>query len=66
MADARVERLVTAGTFSLGDGARGVERDVWVIGGDEEVIVVDAVPALAARTGVPILPHAQEWSDRGF
>ncbi|MET8167328.1 hypothetical protein ABZT34_24210 [Streptomyces sp. NPDC005329] len=54
------------GTFSLDSGAWGAESDVWVIGGDEEVIVVDAVPALAARTGVPIPPPAQEWSDRGF
>ncbi|MFJ9025552.1 hypothetical protein ACIRPU_37105 [Streptomyces sp. NPDC102259] len=57
--------MVIAGTFSLDSGAWGVEGDVWVNGGDEEMIVVDAVPVLAARTGVPIPPHAQERSDRG-
>ena len=39
---ARVERLVTSGTFSLDGGTWDVDNNVWLIGDDEEVIVVDA------------------------
>ena len=39
---ARVEHLVTSGTFSLDGQTFDVDNNVWIIGDDEEVIVVDA------------------------
>ncbi|QJS99385.1 MBL fold metallo-hydrolase [Streptomyces asoensis] len=91
MTGARIEHLVTSGTFSLDGGTWDVENNVWIIGDDEEVIVVDAAhdaeaiaealrgrtlraivcthahndhidaaPALAARTGAPVLLHPDD------
>ncbi|WP_230194025.1 MBL fold metallo-hydrolase [Streptomyces coriariae] len=91
MPGARVEHLVTSGTFSLDGGTWDVENNVWIIGDDDEVIVVDAAhdagaiaealggrtlraivcthahndhidaaPALAARTGAPVLLHPDD------
>ena len=45
---ARVERLVTSGTFSLDGGTWDVDNNVWLIGDDSEVIVVDPAHDLAA------------------
>ncbi|MCX5053641.1 MULTISPECIES: MBL fold metallo-hydrolase [unclassified Streptomyces] len=42
MAGTRIEHLVTSGTFSLDGGTWDVDNNVWVIGDDHEVIVVDA------------------------
>ncbi|WP_406010890.1 MBL fold metallo-hydrolase [Streptomyces sp. NBC_00637] len=42
MAGVRIEHLVTSGTFALDGGTWEVENNVWIIGDDEEVIVVDA------------------------
>ncbi|MEU1164994.1 MBL fold metallo-hydrolase, partial [Streptomyces sp. NPDC005921] len=39
---ARIERLVTSGTFSLDGGTWDVDNNVWLVGDDHEVIVVDA------------------------
>jgi len=39
---ARIEHLVTSGTFSLDGQTFDVDNNVWLIGDDEEVIVVDA------------------------
>ncbi|MFE7766568.1 MBL fold metallo-hydrolase [Streptomyces sp. NPDC057438] len=39
---ARIERLVTSGTFTLDGGTWEVDNNVWLIGDDEEVLVVDA------------------------
>ena len=41
-AGVRIERLLTSGTFSLDGGTWDVDNTVWVIGDDDEVIVVDA------------------------
>ncbi|MGW6923432.1 MBL fold metallo-hydrolase [Streptomyces sp. NPDC054950] len=91
MPGARIEHLVTSGTFSLDGGTWDVENNVWIIGDDQEVIVVDAAhdagaiaealggrtlraivcthahndhidaaPALAARTGAPVLLHPDD------
>ncbi|MET8453797.1 MBL fold metallo-hydrolase [Streptomyces sp. NPDC005209] len=91
MAAARIERLVTSGTFSLDGGTWDVDNNVWIIGDDREAVVVDAAhdaeaiaealggrslraivcthahndhidaaPALAARTGAPILLHGDD------
>ncbi|MEU1338591.1 MBL fold metallo-hydrolase [Streptomyces sp. NPDC005827] len=88
---ARIERLVTSGTFSLDGGTWDVDNNVWLVGDDHEVIVVDAAhdadailgalggrtlraivcthahddhigaaPALAARTGAPVLLHPDD------
>ncbi|MFC0865902.1 MBL fold metallo-hydrolase [Sphaerimonospora cavernae] len=84
----RIEKVVTSGTFSLDGGTWEVDNNVWLLGDDDEVLVVDAAhdadaiaaavgdrrvtaivcthahndhvnaaPALAARTGAPILLH---------
>ncbi|MEU2162787.1 MBL fold metallo-hydrolase [Streptomyces sp. NPDC019208] len=39
---ARVDHLVTSGTFSLDGGTWDVDNNVWIVGDDEEAIVVDA------------------------
>lgn len=41
MTEARIERLVTSGTFSLDGGTWEVDNNVWIIGNDSEVIVID-------------------------
>ncbi len=38
----RVERLVTSGVFELDGGAWEVDNNVWLLGDDREVLVVDA------------------------
>ncbi|WP_405895922.1 MBL fold metallo-hydrolase [Streptomyces sp. NBC_00104] len=88
---ARIEHLVTSGTFSLDGGTWDVDNNVWIVGDDEEAVVIDAAhdadviaealgdrtlraivcthahndhidaaPELAARTGAPILLHADD------
>lgn len=39
---ARIEHLVTSGTFSLDGQTFDVENNVWILGDDDEVIVIDA------------------------
>jgi glyoxylase-like metal-dependent hydrolase (beta-lactamase superfamily II) len=39
---ARIEHLVTSGTFSLDGGTWEVDNNVWIVGDDEEVVVIDA------------------------
>ena len=38
---ARIERVVTSGTFSLDGGTWDVDNNVWIVGNDDEVIVID-------------------------
>ncbi|GGW71512.1 hydrolase [Streptomyces lucensis JCM 4490] len=38
----RIERLVTSGQFSLDGGTWDVENNVWIVGDEREVIVIDA------------------------
>ncbi|MFJ5997875.1 MBL fold metallo-hydrolase [Streptomyces sp. NPDC092370] len=38
----RIEHLVTSGTFSLDGGTWDVDNNVWIIGDDDEVVVIDA------------------------
>lgn len=45
---ARIEHLVTSGTFSLDGGTWEVDSNVWLVGDDDEVIVVDAAHDAAA------------------
>ncbi len=39
---ARIEHLVTSGTFSLDGQTYDVDNNVWLVGDDDEVVVVDA------------------------
>ena len=39
---ARIERLVTSGQFRLDGGSWDVDNNVWLVGDDHEVIVIDA------------------------
>ncbi len=45
---ARVEQVVTSGQFSLDGGTWDVDNNVWLVGDDHEVIVVDAPHDAAA------------------
>ena len=51
---ARVEHLVTSGTFSLDGQTFDVDNNVWLLGDDDEVLVIDAphdADAIAAAVG---------------
>jgi glyoxylase-like metal-dependent hydrolase (beta-lactamase superfamily II) len=39
---ARIDHLVTSGTFSLDGGTWKVENNVWIVGDDAECVVIDA------------------------
>ncbi|MEX3102556.1 MBL fold metallo-hydrolase [Streptomyces sp. V2] len=39
---ARIERLVTSGQFTLDGGTWDVDNNVWIVGDDHEVVVIDA------------------------
>lgn len=65
---ARIENLVTSGTFSLDGGSWDVDNNVWIVGDDAEVIVIDpahdaaAVSAAVAgrRTVAVLLTHGHD------
>ncbi|GAB2504800.1 MBL fold metallo-hydrolase [Nocardiopsis aegyptia] len=42
MSGARVDHTLTSGVFTLDGGSWEVENNVWLIGDDDEVVVVDA------------------------
>ncbi|HEX8498520.1 MAG TPA: MBL fold metallo-hydrolase, partial [Actinomycetales bacterium] len=51
---ARIEKVVTSGTFSLDGGTWDVDNNVWVIGDDDQCVVIDAAhdaDAIAAAVG---------------
>ncbi|MFK8907307.1 MBL fold metallo-hydrolase [Streptomyces sp. YS-3] len=51
---ARIEHLVTSGTFALDGGVWDVDNNVWIVGDDQEAVVVDAAhdaPAILAALG---------------
>lgn len=66
MTGVRIEKVVTSGQFELDGGSWDVDNNVWLIGDDEQVIVVDAahdaapiVAAIGGRTVVAnVLTHA--------
>ncbi|MFV8185290.1 MBL fold metallo-hydrolase [Streptomyces sp. AF1B] len=68
MAAVRVERLVTSGTFSLDGGTWDVDNNVWIVGDDHEVLIVDAAhdaDAIAEAVGdralrVVVCTHAHD------
>jgi len=45
---ARIERLVTSGTFSLDGGTWEVDNNVWIVGDDDEIVVIDPAHDAAA------------------
>ncbi|WP_186759703.1 MBL fold metallo-hydrolase [Arthrobacter alpinus] len=45
---ARIERLITSGTFSLDGGTWDVENNVWIVGDDAQVYVIDPAHDAAA------------------
>jgi glyoxylase-like metal-dependent hydrolase (beta-lactamase superfamily II) len=65
---ARVDRGVTSGTFSLDGETFDVDNNVWVVGDDEECVVIDAphdVDAILAVVGgrkvkAILLTHAHD------
>jgi glyoxylase-like metal-dependent hydrolase (beta-lactamase superfamily II) len=50
-----IERVVTSGTFSLDGGDFAVDNNIWVVGDEREVVVIDAAhdhrPIVAAVGG---------------
>lgn len=49
-----IEHLVTSGTFSLDGGTWDVDNNVWIVGDDREVLVIDAAhdaSAIASAVG---------------
>ncbi|MGF1596528.1 MAG: MBL fold metallo-hydrolase [Acidimicrobiales bacterium] len=55
---ARIDHVTTSGVFTLDGENFGVENNVWIVGDDDEAIVIDA--ALADETGAPILLHPDD------
>ncbi len=50
----QVQKVVTAGTFTLDGGSWDVENNVWLVGDDDEVVVIDAAhdaEAIAEQIG---------------
>lgn len=51
---ARIDRIVTSGTFELDGGSWEVDNNVWLVGDDDEVVVIDAAhdaDAIVAAVG---------------
>ncbi len=44
----RIDQVITSGTFSLDGGTWDVDNNVWILGDDEEAIVIDAAHDAAA------------------
>ena len=38
----RVDKVVTSGVFTLDGGSWDVDNNVWIVGGDNQVVVIDA------------------------
>ncbi|MFD7386167.1 MBL fold metallo-hydrolase [Streptomyces anulatus] len=45
---ARIDHLVTSGTFALDGGEWDVDNNVWIVGDDTEAIIIDAAHDAAA------------------
>ena len=39
---ARIDRIVTHGTFELDGGSWEVDNNIWIVGDDSDVVVFDA------------------------
>ncbi|WP_343065950.1 MBL fold metallo-hydrolase [Flexivirga oryzae] len=42
VSDIRIDKVVTSGTFSLDGGTWEVDNNVWIVGDDDECVVIDA------------------------
>ncbi len=58
----RIERVVTTGTFALDGGSWEVDNNIWLIGDDSDVVIVDAahqvapiVDAVAGRNVIAVV-----------
>lgn len=54
----RIEQVVTTGTFALDGGEWQVDNNVWLVGDDSEVVVIDAshdATAIAAAAGTRVV-----------
>ena len=49
---ARIDRTVTSGTFSLDGQTYDVDNNVWVLGDDDECVVIDAPHDIEAILGL--------------
>ena len=49
---ARIDHTITSGTFSLDGQTFDVDNNVWVVGNDEECVVIDAPHDVAAIRAV--------------
>ncbi|NHN55532.1 MBL fold metallo-hydrolase [Calidifontibacter sp. DB0510] len=66
--DLRLDKVVTAGTFSLDGGVWEVDNNVWIVGDDDSCVVIDAAhdaePILQAigdrRVTAILLTHAHD------
>ncbi len=47
----RIENVVTSGQFSLDGGTRDVDNNIWLIGDDSEVVIIDAADSAAPIIG---------------
>lgn len=64
----RIERLVTSGTFSLDGGTWEVENNVWIVGDDASVFVIDpahdagavAVAVAGRKVEAVLLTHGHD------
>ena len=45
---ARIDKVVTSGTFELDGGSWEVDNNVWLVGDEREVLVIDAAHDAAA------------------
>lgn len=45
---ARIERVETSGEFCLDGGCWDVDNNIWLVGNDEEIIIIDAAHDAAA------------------
>jgi hypothetical protein len=76
----RIERVVTNGTFALDGGTWEVDNNIWLVGDDSEVVIVDSIRdrlfTLPEETRVHTghgdattigaeAPHLAEWIARG-
>ena len=54
---AGIQRVVTSGTFELDGGSWDVDNNIWLVGDDNEVIVIDAAHNAGHRDAVASPPH---------
>jgi glyoxylase-like metal-dependent hydrolase (beta-lactamase superfamily II) len=65
----RVDRVVTSGTFALDGGEWQVDNNVWLVGDDDEVLVIDpahdadAILAAVAGRRVPTIVCTHAHND---